>query len=194
MLQGETQFRHAILTASKHAIPAGFRREYKPGIPREAAEFARRRDNIRATNPLDPEIEELNRSIAKLNNESSRQIWREKVESSGHHLDSSKFWGLLRNLSGKRPTLPPNQPINFGTRAFSGHKSIAKGFIRQFVSTPRSSKLTRRFYRQIHRNHTLDHGYSHFSTSQVEEAIKSASNSTATGPDGLTSLHLKHFG
>ena len=33
-----------------------------------------------------------------------------------------------------------------------------------------------------------------FTSADTAEAIKSSSNSTATGPDGLTILHLKHAG
>jgi hypothetical protein len=44
------------------------------------------------------------------------------------------------------------------------------------------------------KNHPLDHSYNPFTAADTTEAIQKSSNSTATGPDGLCSLHLKHLG
>ena len=71
---------------------------------------------------------------------------------------------------------------------------VSDGFIKQFVPSPRSDPLTRKVCRRYHRTHTLDHDYSLITAALTDEAIRKASNSTATGPDGLTSLHLKHLG
>jgi hypothetical protein len=40
----------------------------------------------------------------------------------------------------------------------------------------------------------LDHNYVPFTVRQTTNAIRRAKNSTATGSDGLTALHLKHIG
>ena len=41
---------------------------------------------------------------------SSRQAWTEKIMAAGPSENATKFWSLLRSLSGKRT---PNQPVSF---------------------------------------------------------------------------------
>jgi hypothetical protein len=40
----------------------------------------------------------------------------------------------------------------------------------------------------------LDHNFTPFSTADTKQAIRGSKNYTATGPDGLTALHLKNLG
>jgi hypothetical protein len=47
--------------------------------------------------------------------------------------------------------------------------------------------------RLLHRKHVIDHLFAPFSDANNEDAIRASSNSTALGPDGLCSLHLKHL-
>lgn len=114
------------MTASKHALLSGFRRDCRPGISREAADLIRERDNIRTINPQDPVIEELNRNISKVIAENKRGIWLDKIKNAGHHTDLTKFWSFLRRLSGKCTHVPPNQPISFGTESYSNPNIIAE--------------------------------------------------------------------
>jgi hypothetical protein len=71
---------------------------------------------------------------------------------------------------------------------------IAEKFNRQYVPSRKSNPLTRLVQRQIHKIHPIDHSFSLFTTALTEEALMKSSSSTATGPDGLTLLHLKHLG
>jgi hypothetical protein len=48
--------------------------------------------------------------------------------------------------------------------------------------------------RDLRRKHKLDQDFNPFNNKATLDAITLANNSTATGPDGLTSLHLKHLG
>jgi hypothetical protein len=43
------------------------------------------------------------------------------------------------------------------------------------------------------RSHRFDHQFTPFTPALVTEALQKSSYSTATGPDGLCSLHLKHL-
>jgi hypothetical protein len=52
--------------ASKHAIPAGYRRECMPGISREASALIEERDELRSVDPTDPNIDVLDQSITKI--------------------------------------------------------------------------------------------------------------------------------
>jgi hypothetical protein len=164
------------------------------GITREAADLMKERDIIRTNDPMDPIIEALNRDISSIVAENRRNLWREKVQSSGSHPDLSKCWSLLRGLSGKRVYVPPNQPISFGSMMLSKPSEIAEKFNRQYVPPQKSDPLTRLVQQQLHKSHPIDHSFSLFMTALTEEALMKSSKSTANGPDGLTSLHLKHLG
>jgi hypothetical protein len=101
---------------------------------------------------------------------------------------------LLRILSLKKTFVPPIQPIKFDTETLSKPKDISEKFIRQFVPKPKYSVRSRLIQRQLHKTHPLDHEFMPFTAAMTTEAIACSNNSTTTGPDGLTSLHLKHLG
>jgi hypothetical protein len=107
------------LTASSHCIPSGHQKHYTPGLPRAAVPLVNRRDVLRSSDPQDPEVSDLNEEIDTVICDSSRKAWAEKVKLCGTCANPTKFWALLRNLSGKSARLPPNQPITFGTRTLS---------------------------------------------------------------------------
>jgi hypothetical protein len=48
--------------------------------------------------------------------------------------------------------------------------------------------------RELIKVHQLDHSFAPFTSALTKQAILRASNSTACGPDGLTTLHLKFLG
>jgi hypothetical protein len=136
----------------------------------------------------------LNHNISYIIAENKHNLWRDNVKEAGSRPDPSKCWFLLRGLSGKKTFVPPNQPISFGNASFSNSAKISEQFIRQFVPSPKLDPLTRLVQRKLHLSHQLDHTFSSFTPALTEEAIMKSNNSTATGPDGLTALHLKHFG
>jgi hypothetical protein len=158
------------------------------------ANLIEERDNIRATDPEDPLINELNGNINRIITENKKAIWRDRVQVLGSRLDTSKLWSLLRGLSGKKTHVPSNQPISFGKVTHSNPASIADSFIKQYVPRPKSDPRSRLVHRRLLKNHPLDHSYNPFMAADITEAIQKSSNSTATGPDGLCSLHLKHLG
>jgi hypothetical protein len=55
----------------------------------------------------------------------------------------------------------------------------------------RNSRLV---IKELKIKHQLDHTFKPFTTQLTKDAIMKSSNSTAAGPDGLTSLHLKYLG
>jgi hypothetical protein len=191
---GEKVFRGVLLTALKHAIPAGFRRDFVPGLSRETVELIHERDSLRSTDPHDAGIEVMNQEIARLIAQNKRDIWREKVKAAHDHAEPSRFWNLLRGLSGKKAHVPSNQPISFDPDSCSNPKVNADKFLKQYVLAPRSDPMNQKVLRRLHLNHPIDHSYTPFTSAQTLEAINHASSSTAKGPDGLTSIHLKHLG
>ena len=99
--RGEKVFRRILNVASKRHIPAGFRKSFDNGIPREAQPLVAQRDDMRLANPNDPLISDLNREIEGIVNAAARKSWTEAVESASSSPSSTAFWHLLRRLSGK---------------------------------------------------------------------------------------------
>ena len=110
---GERLLRDAIKTASKHSIPAGFRRDFKPEFPREAVDVAAERDRSRSSTPNDPRIEQLNLEISNLVSANKQRVWREKVCSANPRQNSAAYFSLMRRLQGKQSSVPRNQPVSF---------------------------------------------------------------------------------
>ena len=78
--EGEKRFRTAVETAAKHHIPAGYRKDYIPGKNREAEHLESEYDEVRRQDPQDPALEDLDREIRRVRNESSRNRWKSFVE------------------------------------------------------------------------------------------------------------------
>jgi hypothetical protein len=182
--------------ASSHNIPSGFRKDFIPGLPADAKHLIKQRDELRVLDPCDPEIPTLNDNIAEAIHIFKRQKWTNKLNSSTHRADPSKFWPLLKHLSGKSSRPPPNQPISFKNKPYTRSSVIAFKFCKQYSSVVphKSNKNARKVIRTIKSKHVLIKDLSPFSVANVEHAIRISKNSSAVGPDGLTALHLKHLG
>jgi hypothetical protein len=155
-----------------------------------------RRDELCQADPLDPKIPGLNNDINNAICDSSRKTFADKVISCAPRANPTKFWGLLHNLSGKHARQPPNQPISFKGKVLTKPQSIAKGFNRQYTSVGvhKQNPQSRKVIRHMRLKHKLDSKFNPFTETTTSDAIKASRNSTATGPNGLTSLHLKHLG
>ena len=125
----------------------------------------------------------------------TRKAWVERVEECSLKYDSTRFWSLLRNLSGKKASHSPNQYITFGNKTLTSKPVIATHFCKQFTgASPPRNRAFRSIRRRIRTDHPLDPHFSPFSTQSVSEALTAAGTSTAPGPDGLTILHLRNLG
>ena len=191
--KGYKRFNAILLEASRKTIPAGYRKDFVPGLPRESIDLYAQRDAKRAADPHDPEIPRLNAEARRAAEVYAKTEWVKQCEETNQ--DGNKLWGLLKKLDGKRRQPAPNQPINFKDKTLTKHSSIANHFCKQFASQvthksdPRTRKITRR-YNSI----PLDPVFAPFTDTKVSDAIKASKTSTAVGPDGLTAVHLKHLG
>ena len=194
--KGEKLIRQAILTASKHHIPAGYRRDFSPTKNREAESLEERYDNLRQLNPQDPALEDLGREIKRIRNEFARDKWRSFIDSLDRRTNPKRFWNVLKGLSGAKKHQPPNQPIRFNGKFYTKPSSISNRFNFQYTNlkTHKSSKKSRTVKRNLKSTHPLDPNFTPFTPVDVADAIKRAKNSTAVGPDGISILHLKHMG
>ena len=193
---GEKDLRKAIQTAAKHHIPAGFRSDHLPNKSREVSELENRYDDLRQHDSNDPELGNLANEIKMARDKSSREKWCGFVESLDRRSNPKRYWQVLRNLSGKRTFTPPNQPIKFKGRIYTKHGAIAKRFNTQYTNIRRHSscKSTRVIQRKLHNIHKLNDNFRPFTSEDTADAIKSSKNSTALGPDDLSTVHFKHMG
>ena len=124
----------AILTAAKHHIPAGRWREYVPAKDAEVVRLEAEYEAARASDPRDPALPHLQQEIRGAQVSASRSKWRTFVESNDRRTNPRQFWQLLKKLSGKKVSTPPNQPIRFGQRFYSKPKAIARRFNVQYTN------------------------------------------------------------
>jgi hypothetical protein len=142
--------------------------------------------------PQDPEIANLNDQISEVVCQSSRKAWIDKVTCSKKQPCS--VLGFTLQFIWQVCPSASKQAITFGDKNFSNPQFIAKKFNSQFTSIaakkqdPESCKVNR----DLSKKHKL--GHEPFTYADTVEAIRLSSNSTAIGPDGLTSLHFKHLG
>ena len=199
--QAVNKFNRILLDAAKTSIPAGYRKDFNPSLTPEILTLTTERDSRRAQDPTDPAIPALNAEIDHLIRDTARSRWRATVSSTSYSANTRKFWTLIRSLSGTRTRIPPNQPISFTTldgttKTCTKPSAIAKFFTKQFTSIKPHTQdpELRKTLRRLHQEHQLDHSFSPFTSANTTEAIKQSKNSTATGPDNLSILHLKNLG
>ena len=193
---GEKEWRRVLQKCSAKHIPAGFHRNYSPELDATSRALIAERDDRRSQDPNDPELEGLNVRISASIASSSRQKWMDAVHQADRRANPVRFWRLLKGLSGKRASTPPNQPIKFKDKTITKPSSIANNFCKQYanVKTFKQDKEARTIYKNLKVNNPLDKHYTPFSTSDTVEAIKASKNLTADGPNNVTMLHLKHLG
>ena len=191
---GQKTFRNILRDASVRFIPRGSIPNYTPHFSEADKRLTSERDRLRATDPQNPEIANLNNRISDELDSSARSAWTERVMAATPKDNSTKFYSLLCSLSGKKTAVAPNQPIMLGNGSLSNTTSIARAFCKQLTGcTPRRTRASRRLRRLIKRR-PLDHSLLLFTPVQVRKAIMASGNSTARGPDHLNILHLKHLG
>jgi hypothetical protein len=199
---GEKAFREALLTAAKHNIPAGRIPNFRPNLTPDTRTLIAQRDTLRAANPQDPTLPDIERDIAHHITEANKQAWHGKLARATPHDSPKSYWDLLGTLAGKRTRTPPNQPITFTNKTRTQPQGIANAFIKQFtrIIPHKQNPYTRKLIRRLHRQHPLpapdapDDHFITFTPTNVRNAIARTNNSKAFGPDSLTPLHLKHLG
>ena len=192
--QGEKILRAILSEASSLFIPRGRTRDFIPNLPREAKTLISTRDQLRNADPAHPDIPELNLRITRALDASRREAWERTVMQAGPNDPSTKFWSLLRELSGKKANTPANMPITFGEKTYTSKPSIAGAFCRLYTGrAPPRDGHHRQLKREIRRR-SLDHDLRPFSPQSVQNAIRESGSSTALGPDNLNIHHLRHLG
>ena len=174
--KGEKEFRKVLATAAKHNIPAGYRRDFRGHrIPEAVRSLIEERDSCRTNDPNDAKVKILDDLVQRGIRQEAQDQWQSLLDRSGRRTTPTRYWALLRKLSGKGAPQPPNISISFGGSPLSGTKTIAGAFTKQFTAvavpvgvrpTPapeggvlRPDRTWRRLLRHIHRDHPVDHDF-----------------------------------
>ncbi|WP_333764851.1 reverse transcriptase domain-containing protein [Streptomyces sp. IBSBF 2390] len=192
VFEGEKVFRTLLKKAAGIFIPAGVIPEIRPNFPTAAAHLADQRDELRARDPANPRIQTLSKEIKTLVNDHIRNKWRAHLKESSFSPNTKNLWTTIKRLNNGQG-MNSNSTINFdGTPAANNNKA-AKWFNKLFTPHPGSAdKAKRKTLRKFH--NTKPEAPPIFTTSEVEQAIKSTSSSKAFGPDGLAPILLKNIG
>ena len=173
-------------------IPAGRIQLFQPTLLASAKSFADERGRKRGLNPADETLNDLNKQIQILVVEDKRTKWQSAVDKCGHRTGMSHIWRLVRGLGGKQPHNSPNKGVRFADKTYLDHKMIANKFAYQFTPPPirlTGDKSKRQLKRQFHQLPLT--GTPSFTPVDTNEAIRLAKSSTAIGPYGMSTLHLK---
>ena len=124
--------------------------------------------------------------------EDKRTKWQSAVDKCDHRTGISHPWRLVKGVSGKQPHNSPNKGLRFTDKTYLEPKMIANKFAQQFTPPPihlTGDKIKRQLKRQFHQLPLT--GTPYFTPADRKEAIRLAKSSTAIGPDGMRTLHLK---
>ena len=90
-------------------------------MPTDAARLIDIRDNLKKTNPNNPQIPEINYNIQTKINDYRRKKWRDHLDSCEQ--GSKKLWDTIKSF-GNQPRQPDNQAIFFNGRATKPPKKL----------------------------------------------------------------------
>ena len=183
-----------ILSADKHNIPKGKMRNRHKILPQVIRTAIQHRNNVRHSNPKDPQLPELNKNIDKQIQEHKTQLWREHLEDDwDHRHNTHKLWKTISALSNKKPKDTPNISIEFNSKIAINNKQKATLFNKQFANTIKhkthpSNRIIDRNTRKLPSEEIV------ITEQQTIRAIKKSKNNNSTGPDEINIRHLKHLG
>lgn len=192
MQKGERNFRRNIVTAAKEFIPAGCIREKRPNFPTEAAEIAEQRDNLRRTDPTNPNIRILSNQVNNIVRNHLRDKWRSYLDKCEFNQNTNNLWRVIKRLSNKTEN---NGKVNlkFQDRTHCYPKQIAHRFNTQFTAHPTTHDNTKK--KLVRKAHKLSKTSENlFTVNQVAEAIREIKPSKALGPDEIAPIMLKNIG
>jgi hypothetical protein len=183
-----------IQAADKRFIPKGKIKNTDQPLPAEIRELITQRNNLRRIKPDDPQIKRLADTITSLITAHKTQIWQEKLNQNwDHKTNSHKLWQTIHQLSGKQNQAQPNRVILFDNKEIFSQQEITRNFNCQFTSVIKhqTDKTNRKINRTVN---CLRSDEISITAEEITRAIHSSKNSKSTGPDQVSSYHLKHLG
>lgn len=80
-----------ILQADKHHIPKGKIRNKEKLLPEEIRQLITNRNQIRADNPLDDRLEEINKDISDRIKRHKTELWKDFLDEQWDHRQNTHF-------------------------------------------------------------------------------------------------------
>ena len=138
------QITEAIIEADKKFIPKGNIRTKSQPIPEPIRNKIKQRNEMRANDPQNPEITNLNVQIKQEIRSHKTNIWKEKTSSDAWSKSNNQqiYWITMKTLQGKQVTTETNRTIDFQNKTAITDQQIANGFNKQYTGV--APKITTR--------------------------------------------------
>jgi hypothetical protein len=126
---GEKIFRDILCKASGHHIAAGFRKDFIPGLPREAAALAKERDRLHKINPQDPEVLNLNAQITETIKARPRRSGKRRLRRAASKSVLRRAGGFFGHSLANNLVRLQISPFILGTSATQNQKLSLLGSV-----------------------------------------------------------------
>jgi hypothetical protein len=183
-----------IIDADKYYIPKGKIRDKCKLLPQPIRLQIDRRNDIKAQDPLDNRLQQINWDINKAIGDHKTRLWKKHLDGQWDHRQNTHLlWKTINGLSNKKPPPITNNTIQFLNHTAITHKQKADQFTKQFTNTVKHA--TRQTYRRLIRKiNQIETTPMTITIDQTIAAIKATKNNNSTGPDDVSIRHLKHLG
>ena len=192
---------NTITNANKKHIPTGSRRHYNPNYNANIRHKITLRNNLRKQPPTPDALEhirDLNKEIDEDIRHEQHTKWKQILEDTRYNTNPSKLWKLIRGLNNSylditetHEAILPQHQTNIPTD--KQQSNILNKHYSNISRLPHRH-CDRRITRRLHSLRLDTHLPSPFTPAMTVEAIRRTKNTTSTGPDGISYLHLRHLG
>ena len=170
-----------VIASAKKTIPRGHRDEYIPCWNEESDRLYREF----LTNECQDTADKLLLSL----DEARKNKWTQSVESMDFKHSSRKAWSLLRKLGSAKPP-PPSKPTLDPNRIAAHMVNLSKGKTQKLFTMSIQKE-----YKALRSSTASNDQYSSpFSTSELNDAMKTLKGGTAAGVDEIYPEFLKNSG
>ena len=185
----------AIREADKIYVPRGNIKSKTNPMPEHIRTKITERNELRSRDPNNVEITILNDEIKNDIRRYKQELWQDKINSNNwdHKTNATNYWSTMKLLQGKRQTQATNRTIEFKNKISTTNQQIANSFNKQYTgicpkSTDKDRRKTLRKVKKMQKEETV------ITEQEVLTAIKEAPPKKSSGPDDVTTLHMKHLG
>ena len=196
-----TFFNRTITNNSKKYIPAGHRQRFNPTFSADIKRNIQTRNQLREQTPTPNTLDQINTLNTEINEGIKREQhnkWSNYLNTVNFRSNPAKVWKLVKGLDNKyNCTTKTHEAImKNNTEDIPDTKKQAEILITHYAkmsSLPNRAEDRRRL-REFHAQN-IDHNITtQFTPVMTWRTIKSTKNSSSTGPDNISYIHLKHLG
>ena len=190
------QLNSVIINADRAQIPRGNRKHYNPNFNPEIGHLINERDRLKfdSTLPLTHDItmrlQYLNNDISDRIYEQKTQNWRAFKTTLNHKTGTSKLYKIL-SITQSNTGITTSHAAIGASNSIPTYKSQANILIDHYANSHmKPLQSDRRIIRHRHSDQ-IDRTSTPFSPQNTKHVINNIKNSQATGPDSISTIHLK---